>query len=222
MKRCFDLVVSTSLLVLGLPLLAVIALLIRARLGSPMLFRQVRPGRGGALFGMLKFRTMTDRRDQAGNLLPDQDRLTPLGTFLRHSSLDELPELWNVFRGQMSLVGPRPLLPEYLDQYTPQQARRHDVLPGITGWAQVNGRNAISWDRKFELDVWYVDHQSLRLDLKILWLTLFRVIRSDGIRSPGHATMPPFQRTPTAVRHAGGSINAYQVAADGDGRSRAA
>jgi len=193
MKRVFDFVAaSLALLMLALPLLA-LAWLIRRKLGSPVLFRQVRPGLQGRPFTMVKFRTMTDERGPYGDLLPDAQRLTPFGRFLRASSLDELPELWNVLTGDMSLVGPRPLLMEYLPLYSPEQARRHEVRPGITGWAQVNGRNAISWDDKFALDVWYVDHRSLWLDVQILWRTVRKVLVRDGISAAGEATMPKFE-----------------------------
>jgi lipopolysaccharide/colanic/teichoic acid biosynthesis glycosyltransferase len=193
MKRVFDFVTaSLALLLLALPLLA-LAWLIRRKLGSPVLFCQVRPGLQGRPFTMVKFRTMTDERGSDGALLPDAQRLTPFGRFLRASSLDELPELWNVLKGEMSLVGPRPLLMEYLPLYTPEQARRHAVRPGITGWAQVNGRNAISWADKFALDVWYVDHRSLWLDVQILWRTVRKVLVRDGISAPGDATMPKFE-----------------------------
>lgn len=193
MKRLFDLLAaSLALLLLAMPLLA-LAWLIRRKLGSPVLFRQVRPGLHGKPFTMVKFRTMTDERAPDGALLPDAQRLTPFGRFLRASSLDELPELWNVLRGEMSLVGPRPLLMEYLPLYTPEQARRHEVRPGITGWAQVNGRNAISWPDKFALDVWYVDNQSLWLDIKILWMTVRKVLVRDGISAAGEATMSKFK-----------------------------
>jgi lipopolysaccharide/colanic/teichoic acid biosynthesis glycosyltransferase len=192
MKRGFDFVAaSLALLLLALPLLA-LAWLIRRKLGSPVLFCQVRPGLKGRPFTMVKFRTMTDERGPDGALLPDAQRLTPFGRFLRASSLDELPELWNVLKGEMSLVGPRPLLMEYLPLYTPEQARRHEVRPGITGWAQVNGRNAISWADKFALDVWYVDHRSMWLDVKILWFTVRKVMVRDGISAAGEATMPKF------------------------------
>ena len=192
MKRVFDLVAaSLALLMLALPLLA-LAWLIRRKLGSPVLFRQVRPGLQGRPFTMVKFRTMTDERGPDGALLPDAQRLTPFGRFLRASSLDELPELLNVLKGEMSLVGPRPLLMEYLPLYTFEQARRHEVRPGITGWAQVNGRNAISWADKFALDVWYVDHRSLWLDVRILWLTVRKVLVRDGISAAGEATMSKF------------------------------
>jgi len=191
-KRLFDFVAALlALLLLALPLLA-LAWLIRRKLGSPVLFLQVRPGLQGRPFTMVKFRTMTDERGPDGALLPDAQRLTPFGRFLRASSLDELPELWNVLRGEMSLVGPRPLLMEYLPLYTPEQARRHEVRPGITGWAQVNGRNAISWADKFALDVWYVDHRSLWLDVHILWRTVRKVLVRDGISAAGEATMPKF------------------------------
>lgn len=192
MKRLFDIIVAlTALLVLGLPLF-VLALLVRYKLGSPVFFRQVRPGIRGQSFDMVKFRTMTDARNAGGQLLPDAERMTSFGQFLRATSLDELPELWNVLKGNMSLVGPRPLLMEYLPLYSPEQARRHEVRPGITGWAQVNGRNALSWDEKFALDVWYVDNQSLRLDIKILWLTTKKVLIREGISATGEATMTKF------------------------------
>ena len=192
MKRLFDLIAASfGLLVLALPLLA-LAWLVRRKLGSPVLFTHVRPGLYGKPFRMVKFRTMTDERDANGALLPDAQRLTPFGRWLRASSLDELPELWNVLRGEMSLVGPRPLLMEYLPLYSPEQARRHEVRPGITGWAQVNGRNAISWADKFARDVRYVDHRSLWLDLRILWQTVRKVLVRDGISAPGDATMPKF------------------------------
>jgi lipopolysaccharide/colanic/teichoic acid biosynthesis glycosyltransferase len=192
-KRTLDLFISLLALALLSPLLLALALLVRVRLGSPVLFRQQRPGQGGRPFRMVKFRTMTDRRDAEGRPLPDAERMTPFGRFLRGSSLDELPELWNVLVGDMSLVGPRPLLMQYLDRYTPEQARRHEAKPGITGWAQVNGRNALTWERKFELDVWYVDHRSLLLDLKILALTVAKVVRREGISAAGEATMQEFK-----------------------------
>lgn len=193
MKRLFDVVASAcALLLLALPLLVVIWM-VRRKLGSPVFFTQMRPGLQGKPFLMVKFRTMTDARGPDGALLPDADRLTPFGRFLRASSLDELPELWNVLKGDMSLVGPRPLLMEYLPLYSPEQARRHAVRPGVTGWAQVNGRNSLSWDDKFKLDVWYVDHRSLWLDLKILWLTVRKVLVRDGISAAGEATMPIFK-----------------------------
>lgn len=193
MKRLFDLLLaSLALLLLGIPLLFLIWQ-VRRKLGSPVFFRQTRPGLHGKLFKMVKFRTMTDARGLDGQLLPDADRLTPFGRFLRSSSLDELPELWNVLKGDMSLVGPRPLLVEYLQLYSPEQARRHEVRPGITGWAQVNGRNALSWSDKFKLDVWYVDHGSLGLDIKILCLTVRKVLVREGISAAGEATMSKFK-----------------------------
>lgn len=192
MKRAFDLVVSITLLAgLALPL-AILALIIRVKLGSPVLFRQKRPGLNSVLFSMIKFRTMTDARNEHGEPLPDAERMTPFGKALRASSLDELPELWNVIRGDMSLVGPRPLLPEYLPLYSSHQARRHEVRPGITGWAQVNGRNALTWEERFDLDVWYVDHRSFALDMRILALTVQRVLKRDGINAPGEATASRF------------------------------
>lgn len=192
LQRSFDVVGAGAALVVLSPLLAVLALFVRLQMGSPVLFRQARPGIHGQIFEILKFRTMTDARDAHGDLLPDADRLTAFGRFLRRSSLDELPELVNVLRGEMSLVGPRPLRVEYLPLYSPQQARRHEVRPGITGWAQVNGRNAVSWNEKFELDVWYVDHRSLALDVKILWATVAEVLNGRGVSAEGHATMEPF------------------------------
>ncbi len=193
MKRLFDFILALcGLLALALPLL-VLTWLVRRKLGSPVFFRQVRPGLHGKPFRMVKFRTMTDARGPDGQLLPDAERLTPFGHWLRATSLDELPELWNVLRGEMSLVGPRPLLMEYLPLYSPEQARRHEVRPGITGWAQVNGRNAISWAEKFALDVWYVDHHSLWLDVRIVWLTVRKVLVRDGISAAGEATMPRFE-----------------------------
>lgn len=194
LKRCFDLVVASIALVVLAPVILGIAWLVRRTMGTPVLFRQMRPGLHGKPFVMYKFRTMTEARDAHGNLLPDHQRLTPLGRWLRATSLDELPELVNVLKGDMSLVGPRPLLMEYLERYTPEQARRHEVKPGITGWAQIHGRNALSWEEKFRLDVWYVDHWSLWLDLKILWRTLWIVLKREGISAEGHATMPEFRR----------------------------
>ena len=192
MKRYFDLVLAVmALLVLALPLLVVVWL-VRSKLGNPVLFRQVRPGLHGQPFEMVKFRTMTDERGADGALLPDAQRLTSFGRFLRASSLDEMPELWNVIKGDMSLVGPRPLLMEYLPLYAPEQARRHEVRPGITGWAQVNGRNAISWEDKFALDVWYVNQRSLWLDLRILCMTVKKVLLRDGVSAAGEATMTRF------------------------------
>ena len=192
MKRLFDLLLTAAMLPLLLPLMAVVAVLVRRQMGAPVIFRQQRPGLGGRPFEMLKFRTMRDAVGPDGRPLPDADRLTRLGRFLRASSLDELPELWNVVKGEMSLVGPRPLLTEYLPLYDAKQARRHEVRPGVTGWAQVNGRNALSWDEKFAHDVWYVDHHNIWLDLRILMMTAKKVIRRDGISAAGEATMPRF------------------------------
>jgi lipopolysaccharide/colanic/teichoic acid biosynthesis glycosyltransferase/glycosyltransferase involved in cell wall biosynthesis len=191
-KRSFDLLTAIGLLLVLSPVLAAIAVVVRLLAGSPVLFRQRRPGLRGQLFTCLKFRTMTAAHDANGQLLPDGERLTPFGRFLRCTSLDELPELINVIRGEMSLVGPRPLLPKYLNRYSPEQMRRHEVKPGITGWAQINGRNALNWNRKFELDLWYVDHRSFWLDLKILATTAWKVLKCVGISTPGHATMPEF------------------------------
>jgi len=192
MKRAFDFLVASVALVLLAPALLLLAALVRWKLGSPVIFRQRRPGRGGRIFEVRKFRTMTGARDPAGQLLPDAVRLTPFGRWLRATSLDELPSLWNVWCGDMSLVGPRPLLVEYLGLYSAEQARRHEVRPGVTGWAQVHGRNALTWEEKFRLDVWYVDHRSFWLDLRIIARTFLRVFRRDGIAAPGEATMPRF------------------------------
>lgn len=194
-KRAVDILVVAAIGVFALALIVLLAVTIGVFSGRPVLFRQQRPGLHGKPFFLLKFRTMRQARDADGRLLPDAERLTRLGRWLRCTSLDELPTLWNVLRGQMSLVGPRPLLMEYLDRYSITQARRHEVKPGITGWAQVNGRNAISWERKLELDVWYVDHASVWLDLKILALTVGRVLRREGIQAEDHATMPVFLGT---------------------------
>ncbi|MCB1660282.1 MAG: sugar transferase [Pseudomonadales bacterium] len=191
-KRLLDIAASSIGLILLAPIFLGTAYLVRKKLGSPILFKQVRPGLHGQPFQMMKFRTMTDAKDAQGNLLPDAERLTSFGKFLRSSSLDELPELINVLKGDMSLVGPRPLLMEYLPLYSPEQARRHEAKPGITGWAQINGRNAISWEQKFALDVWYVDNQSLWLDIKILLLTIKKVIIKEGINQDGEATMTKF------------------------------
>jgi lipopolysaccharide/colanic/teichoic acid biosynthesis glycosyltransferase len=192
MKRAFDVVAAAAALaILAVPMLA-IAGAVRIWLGKPVLFTQLRPGRYGIPFRLIKFRTMREAVDAEGRPLPDEQRLTRLGQFLRAASLDELPELWNVLRGDMSVVGPRPLLMEYLPLYTPEQARRHEVRPGITGWAQINGRNSLSWEEKFELDVWYVDHAEFWLDLKIIALTVWKTLRCDGINQAGHATMPDF------------------------------
>lgn len=206
-KRLFDIVVASALLVLLSPILLALTIIIHFNMGSPVLFKQVRPGLHGRPFTMYKLRTMSDARDGQGNLLPDGERLTRLGQFLRSTSLDELPELLNVIQGEMSLVGPRPLLMQYLPLYSAEQARRHEVRPGVTGWAQVNGRNAITWDEKFEYDVWYVDNWSLWLDIKILWLTLVAVVKRDGINADGRATMPAFS---------GSGSGADEVAAGSD------
>ena len=191
-KRFFDFCIALIGGGVLLPVLIVVAWKVRRKLGSPVLFRQTRPGLHGQPFKMVKFRTMRDAVDTQGNSLPDSERMTPFGNFLRSASLDELPELWNVLKGEMSLVGPRPLLMEYLPLYSPEQARRHEMRPGVTGWAQVNGRNALSWDEKFRLDVWYVDHQSFWLDLKILLMTVKKVFVREGISAVGEATMPRF------------------------------
>ena len=196
-KRLFDLLLTSLLMVIVLPVMGVVALLVWLNMGRPLLFRQVRPGYHGEPFSIAKFRTMRDQRDDTGSLLPDGQRLTPLGRFLRAFSLDELPELFSVIGGKMSLVGPRPLLVQYLERYTAEQARRHEVLPGITGWAQVNGRNILNWEDKFRLDVWYVDHWSLWLDVKILAMTFWKVITRQGISQPGHATAEEFMGSDT-------------------------
>lgn len=193
MKRIFDFIVALCALVALLPAVVFVALLIRIKLGSPILFTQERPGLNGKIFKMMKFRTMLDGKDKEGNLLPDDQRMTKFGAFLRSTSLDELPGLFNVLKGDMSLVGPRPLLVQYLPLYNQEQARRHNVRPGITGWAQVNGRNAISWEDKFKLDVWYVDNQSFLLDIKILFLTVKKVFVREGISADGHVTIEPFK-----------------------------
>jgi sugar transferase EpsL len=195
-KRVFDLCLTIPGLILISPILLLITLLVRLVHGAPVLFSQVRPGFLGKPFTIYKFRTMTAARDPQENLLPDAQRLTRLGRFLRSTSLDELPELINVLRGEMSLVGPRPLLMQYLERYTPEQARRHQVLPGITGWAQVNGRNALTWEEKFRLDVWYVDHWSIGLDIHILLLTFWKALRREGINQPGHVTAEEFMGSP--------------------------
>ena len=193
MKRSFDILISGIALLLLLPVGLVVAIAVWWSMGRPVLFRQVRPGLGGKPFEVMKFRTMSSETDDDGQLLPDHQRMTRVGRFLRSSSLDELPQLWNVIRGDMSLVGPRPLLTEYLDRYTPRQARRHEVRPGITGLAQVNGRNAASWSDRLEMDVRYVEQQSLWLDLKIIWRTFFKVSKREGITQAGHATVERFQ-----------------------------
>ncbi|MEZ8062828.1 MULTISPECIES: sugar transferase [Vibrio] len=192
MKRLFDFLTSLIALILLSPIIALVAWKIRKNLGSPVLFRQTRPGLNGKPFEMVKFRSMKDAVDAKGNQLPDDERMTPFGDKLRSSSLDELPGLWNVLKGDMSLVGPRPLLVQYLPLYNKEQARRHDVRPGITGWAQINGRNAISWEDKFELDVWYVDNRTFWLDIKILFLTVKKVFVKEGISADGHVTIEPF------------------------------
>ena len=193
MKRLFDLILSALGLLMLMPILIVITILVFIYHGRPIFFGQIRPGLNSKPFKMLKFRTMRDAYDTDGNPLPDEQRLTKFGNFLRATSLDELPELWNVLKGDMSLVGPRPLLMEYLDLYTPEQARRHEVRPGVTGWAQVNGRNAISWEEKFKLDVWYVDNQTFWLDIKILFLTIKKVFVREGISADGHVTIERFK-----------------------------
>lgn len=203
MKRLFDIISSAAGLVVISPLLAVLAILVRLILGSPILFRQQRPGLGDKAFVIYKFRTMTDQRDASGNLLPDEQRLPAFGRFLRSTSFDELPELLNVLKGDMSIVGPRPLMMKYLERYSPGQARRHEVKPGITGWAQINGRNAISWEDKFKLDVWYVDNRTFWLDMKIILRSIWMVIAREGITQQGRATMDEFMGTPknNAVEH---------------------
>jgi len=195
-KRAFDLFLTIPGLILLSPLMALVALLVRIKLGRPVLFRQVRPGLNGELFTLYKFRSMRAEDDTNGSPLPDAARLTGIGRTLRAFSLDELPEFFNVLRGELSLVGPRPLLVQYLDRYTPEQARRHSVLPGITGWAQIHGRNALTWEDKFKLDVWYVDHWTIWLDIKILLLTVWKVLRREGINAPGQATAGEFKGTP--------------------------
>ena len=191
-KRLFDIVISVIALTVLFPVIAIVTFEIRRKLGSPVLFRQIRPGKEGRPFEMIKFRTMRNDTDGKGRLLSDSERIVPFGNFLRKSSLDELPEFWNVLKGDMSLIGPRPLLLEYLSLYNNHQKKRQDVRPGITGWAQVNGRNAISWQEKFNLDVWYVENQSFWLDMRILWMTIKKVIMREGISAEGEATMPKF------------------------------
>jgi lipopolysaccharide/colanic/teichoic acid biosynthesis glycosyltransferase len=201
-KRLLDLVSATCAMVLLAPVFVALALLVRWKLGSPILFAQQRPGWRGRPFTLLKFRTMIDSRAPDGSLRSDAERLVPFGRFLRSASLDELPELWNVLRGDMSLFGPRPLLMQYLERYTPDQMRRHDVRPGISGWAQVNGRNAQTWEDRFRFDLWYVDHLSLALDMRILLLTLKKVVQREGIQAEGHATMPEFTGSPPHLEDA--------------------
>ncbi|MCL4263424.1 MAG: sugar transferase [Anaerolineae bacterium] len=191
-KRWFDFIVALTAVILLLPLWLILTLLVRFKLGAPVLFRQQRPGWHGRPFFILKFRTMTNGRDAAGNLLPDADRLTPFGRFLRSTSLDELPELLNVLKGEMSLVGPRPLLMHYLPLYTPEQIRRHEVRPGMTGWAQVNGRNTLTWEEKFQHDLWYIDHHTFLLDMKIIFLTLVKIVQRQNINQQGQATVEYF------------------------------
>lgn len=192
LKRVFDIVVSALALLIFGPLILFLMLMVRTKLGSPVFFTQTRPGKDGKPFQMVKFRSMTNAKDADGNLLPDDQRLPKFGKMLRSTSLDELPELWNVLKGDMSLVGPRPLLMQYLDRYTPEQRRRHEVRPGITGWAQVNGRNNVPWEERFRLDVWYVDNLNFLLDLKILWMTVMKVVKRSDVSQEGHATMSEF------------------------------
>ena len=205
-KRFFDLVLVIPGLILISPMLLLVAIVAKFKIGSPVLFLQERPGIHGKIFRMIKFRSMRNDRDVNGELLPDEVRLVPFGKLLRATSLDEFPELWNVIKGEMSLVGPRPLLAKYLDRYNPTQARRHEVRPGITGWAQINGRNAITWEEKFDYDVWYVDNLSFFLDVKILALTVLKVFKRSGTSAEGHATMPEFLGTPTTNKQEGATI----------------
>jgi sugar transferase EpsL len=205
-KRFFDLVLVIPGLILISPMLLLVAIVAKFKIGSPVLFQQERPGIHGKIFRMIKFRSMRNDRDANGELLPDEVRLVPFGKLLRATSLDEFPELWNVIKGEMSLVGPRPLLAKYLDRYNPTQARRHEVRPGITGWAQINGRNAITWEEKFDYDVWYVDNLSFFLDVKILALTVLKVFKRSGTSAEGHATMPEFLGTPTTNIQEGATI----------------
>jgi len=192
MKRIFDLTLTIPAYLLLSPLIILIAVIIRLTMGKPIFFRQIRPGFQGKAFTIYKFRTMLNAYDKNGNLLPDKERLTRFGKFLRSTSLDELPELFNILKGEMSIVGPRPLLMQYLERYSPEQARRNEVRPGLTGWAQINGRNAITWEEKFRLDVWYVDNQSFRIDMKIIFMTIVKVLKREGINQPGQATMEEF------------------------------
>lgn len=201
-KRLFDIAVSLLILILIAPTMLVLTILVKIKLGSPIFFRHERPGLYGKSFVLIKFRTMTDARDVDGNLLPDAERLTPFGKLLRSTSLDELPELFNVLKGDMSLVGPRPLIHRYLSRYTPEQARRQNVLPGITGWAQVNGRNAISWEQRFALDVWYVDNHSILLDIHIMIITVMKVLKREGITEEGSVSMSEFMGSPALSEHA--------------------
>lgn len=191
-KRLLDIILSAIILILASPLLLLTAVLIFLSYGAPIFFKHERPGKDGLPFKLIKFRSMRDARDQKGNILPDAERITRFGRFIRRTSIDELPEFYNVLRGDMSLVGPRPLLMQYLKRYSVEQARRHDVLPGVTGWAQINGRNAISWDDKFKYDLWYIDHWTFWLDVKIIFLTIWKVLKGDGVSQPGRATMDEF------------------------------
>lgn len=193
LKRLFDIFFALIIIIIFLPILLILTFLVSIKLGNPIIFYHQRPGLKGRAFILYKFRTMTEKKDIEGKLLPDEERLTKFGEFLRSTSLDELPELFNVLKGDMSLVGPRPLLMEYLDLYTPEQARRHEVKPGITGWAQVNGRNALSWEEKFKLDVWYVDNWSIWLDIRIIFMTFIKVLKREGVSAQGHITMPKFK-----------------------------
>ena len=204
MKRILDFFCSVLLITLFFPVIIIIGALVKFKIGPPIFFKQNRPGLDGKPFCLYKFRTMTNKRDREGNLLPDHLRLTSFGKFLRKYSLDELPQLINVIKGDLSLVGPRPLLMEYLPLYTEEQRKRHCVRPGITGWAQVNGRNAITWEEKFQLDIWYVDNQSLLLDMKILWLTVLKVMRSEGINQPGNVTMEVFKGSNSKIKEGHG------------------
>jgi len=192
LKRIIDIIGALVGLIVSAPIMVIVSLIIYLTMGGPVFFKQIRPGLNGRPFVIYKFRTMLDLRDKDGNLLPDEKRITVIGKFLRSTTLDELPEFWNVLKGDMSLVGPRPLLMEYLPRYTPEQARRHEVKPGMTGWAQINGRNAISWEEKFKLDVWYVDNWNILLDLKIIFLTILKVFKREGVSAEGYATMPEF------------------------------
>ena len=192
LKRIIDIIGALVGLIVSSPIMLIVSLIIYLTMGRPVFFKQLRPGLNGKPFVIYKFRTMLDLKDKDGNLLPDEKRITAIGRFLRSTTLDELPEFWNVLKGDMSLVGPRPLLVEYLPRYTPEQARRHNVKPGMTGWAQVNGRNAITWEEKFKLDVWYVDNWNIPLDLKIIFLTILKVFKREGVSAEGYATMPEF------------------------------
>lgn len=215
LKRLFDLVTSVFAIVLLSPFIIILAVFVKIKLGSPVFFTQERPGKGGRPFKMYKFRTMTDKRDEKGSLLPDHERMTPFGTWLRSTSLDELPELFNVIRGEMSIVGPRPLLMKYLPRYSAEQYRRHEVKPGITGWAQVNGRNLIDWDRKLALDVWYVDNMSFWLDIKIIFLTVIHVFKRENVTQDGHVTVEEFMGPGKDSR----LINNNDSPQDGQGRA---